>query len=207
MSFQRYLDLNLNTPLRVSPRQLDALFKDTPLQGLGDAFVNAEQKYQMNGVFLAALAIHESDFGRSQIARDKKNLFGFMAYDKDPYGSAMRFNSFEHCIDYCAGYIKKHYLTPGGRHYHGSTLRGMNVSYASDPKWAEKVARWMDRLYAQLDDKDYKDHWAEADIEAAIKMGIVGGYPDGTIRPDDHPTRAEVISMIVKAIKYLKGES
>lgn len=206
MSYQQYLDLNLNTLSNVSPQQLNSLLKDTPLQELGQAFAGTEQKYHMHAVYLLAHAIHESAFGRSKIAREKKNLFGFVAYDKDPYGSAMKFNSFEHCIDYCAGYIKRQYLTKGGRWYEGPTLRGMNVHYATDKRWAVKVARWMDNLYKQLPLTDYQGHWAEADIEIAIKMGIVGGYPDGTIRPDDHPTRAEVISMIVKAIKYLKGE-
>ena len=29
---------------------------------------------------------------------------------------------------------------PGGAYYHGPTLRGMNVDYASDPFWASKIA-------------------------------------------------------------------
>ncbi len=32
------------------------------------------------------------------------------------------------------------YLSPSGAFYHGPTLRGMNVDYASDPLWASKIA-------------------------------------------------------------------
>ena len=33
------------------------------------------------------------------------------------------------------------YLSPNGAFFHGPTLRGMNVDYASDPLWAAKIAR------------------------------------------------------------------
>ena len=202
MSYKQYLDLNLNTLSGVSVYQLDVVLDGTSLQGLGSAFVNAENKYHMHAVYLLAHAIHESDFGRSQIARDKYNLFGFMAY---PYASAKKFESFEQCIDYVAGYIKRQYLTPGGSWYEGPTLRGMNVHYATDKQWAVKIARWMDNLYKQLPLTDYQGHWAEKAIKQALELGIAHGYPDGLFKPQQPLTRAEGVSMIMNLYKLLKG--
>ena len=42
---------------------------------------------------------------------------------------------------------------------------------------------------------DIKGHWAEKDIERALKAGAVAGYPDGTFRPDQYITRAETASV------------
>ena len=42
-----------------------------------------EKKYNINGIFLASMAIHESGWGTSQIAQDKKNLFGYGSYDRN----------------------------------------------------------------------------------------------------------------------------
>lgn len=43
---------------------------------------------------------------------------------------------------------------------------------------------------------DISGHWAQAAIRAAVQLGIVHGYPDGTFRPNRNITRAETIQMI-----------
>ena len=58
----------------------------------------------------------------------------------------MTFTSFDACIQYVAQFIEVNYLTVGGQFYHGPTLRGMNVDYASDPNWAEKIASIADTI-------------------------------------------------------------
>ncbi len=40
-----------------------------------DYFYYVEKQYNINGVFVAAIGIHESNWGTSKIAKDKKNLF------------------------------------------------------------------------------------------------------------------------------------
>lgn len=207
MSYEQYLDLDLNTLSGVSVYQLDAVLDGTSLQGLGSAFVNAENKYHMHAVYLLAHAIRESDFGRSQIARDKYNLFGFMAYDSNPYASAKKFESFEQCIDYVAGYIKRQYLTPGGSWYEGPTLRGMNVHYATDKQWAVKIARWMDQIYKALPKgPDYVGHWAEGNIREAMELGIAEGIGNGDFGPDLGCTRAECITFVMRMYRKLKED-
>src|SRR5205807_1862509 len=66
-------------------------------------------------------------------------LFGIAAYDSNP-GAALSFPSFAACIDYEARFVRRDYLDPQGAFYHGPTLRGMNVNYATDRRWASNIA-------------------------------------------------------------------
>lgn len=47
---------------------------------------------------------------------------------------------------------------------------------------------------------DSDGHWAHDCIETLLEHGIIQGYPDGTIRPENYITRAEVAILIAKAI-------
>lgn len=49
---------------------------------------------------------------------------------------------------------------------------------------------------------DIAGHWAEAEIKQAAVLGIVGGYPDGTFRPDDLILRAEFLVMLMRALQW-----
>lgn len=119
----------------------DFLARNTPLRGLGSAFVRAEQKHGLNARYFVAHAMLESGWGTSDIARYKRNLFGYNAYDRDPWKHAARYRSFEAGIMDVAGRIRERYLTPGGRWWYGyTTLRAMNMYYASDVRWADKIA-------------------------------------------------------------------
>jgi hypothetical protein len=44
-----------------------------------------------------------------------------------------------------------------------------------------------------------KDHWAYGDIHAAAAHGYMVGYPDGTFQPNGKVTKAEVVTVIVRA--------
>ncbi|HHY71819.1 MAG TPA: hypothetical protein GX497_01025, partial [Bacillus bacterium] len=48
---------------------------------------------------------------------------------------------------------------------------------------------------------DSVGHWAESYINQASARGIVGGYPDGTFKPNNPVTRAEFTVMLAKALK------
>ncbi len=120
----------------------------SPLVGQGAAFLEAQEKYGVNAHYLAAHAILESNWGMSDIARDKHNLFGFQAYDDSPYDSAAYFPGFRESILYVAYYVRVNYLDASGRYYTSSNLKGMNTYYATDPDWAEKIASVMQRMRA-----------------------------------------------------------
>jgi len=132
-------DLRIPTPL--TSMDLNATVRRTPLEGLGEIWKYEEYKYSVNALFLAALAILESGWGRSKLAQEKNNIYGFMAFDSSPYASAKTFPSKTHCILYVAEYLSRHYLTPGGRFFSGTTPESIGKFYASDPDWAYKVVR------------------------------------------------------------------
>lgn len=48
---------------------------------------------------------------------------------------------------------------------------------------------------------DTQRHWAREQIERAVSLGIVSGYPNGTFKPDGEVTRAEFTAMLVRAVK------
>lgn len=114
-------------------------------------FYNAEQKYGVNGIFIAAIGIHESGWGTSYLAKEKKNLFGYKAYDRDPINSAQDFESYEDAINTVAQALSKNYLTPSGSFYYGKTMEAVNTKYASDSGWHEKVYSYMEYLYDKLE--------------------------------------------------------
>jgi len=47
---------------------------------------------------------------------------------------------------------------------------------------------------------DIAGHWAESYIEELFDQGITGGYPDGTYRPENLVTRAEMAVFLLKGI-------
>ena len=124
-------------------------------------FYYIERQYNINGIYIAAMAIHEGGWGTSKIANDKKNLFGYGAYDSNPYGGAYSFGTYAEGIDLVARMLVKYYLNPAGTiiyegevasgsYYNGPTLSGVNTRYASDPNWANAVFKWMQYLYDRL---------------------------------------------------------
>jgi Mannosyl-glycoprotein endo-beta-N-acetylglucosaminidase len=135
----------------------EALRATTPLPRLGAAFVEAERREGVNARYLVAHAMLESGWGTSAIARYKRNLFGYGAYDRDPWRYATRFRSYKEGILAVAAKIRDNYLTPSGRWWYGfTTLRAMNRYYASDVRWADKIAvlaNAVDRLVVTLKER------------------------------------------------------
>jgi beta-N-acetylglucosaminidase len=140
------IDTNLTLPSGETAASLNQFLAGSLLANLGDSFMHAEATYHVSARYFVAHAILESGWGGSTIAQGKHNLFGFGADDAHPYADAMSFTSFDACIQFVAQFIETRYLTVGGQFYHGPTLRGMNVDYASDPNWAEKIASIADTI-------------------------------------------------------------
>ncbi len=117
----------------------------------GSLFLDMQDRYTINALILFASAIHESDAGRSNIACAKHNLFGHSAYDDDPYASAAVYQSIAECLEsHVQQYLIEGYANPADTRWHGSHLgdkaNGMNVRYASDPYWGEKIASHLQRI-------------------------------------------------------------
>jgi beta-N-acetylglucosaminidase len=76
--------------------------------------VAAAKKYSITASYIVAHAALESGWGSAKIAREKKNLFGWSAFDASPYSSATGFPVRETCVDFVMGRINELYLTPSG---------------------------------------------------------------------------------------------
>lgn len=51
-----------------------------------------------------------------------------------------------------------------------------------------------------MEKKDYAGHWAEAAIEKVKAAGLMSGYPDGSFKPDQPVTRAELAVVLTKLV-------
>ena len=161
------IDMELNRVSGLTLNDYQKIFtglsqdKNKIFQNNYKVFYNMEKKYNINGIFLASMAIHESGWGSSQIAKDKNNLFGYGSYDETPYESSMDFENYEEGIETVAKSLTKYYLNPAGTkiyngeiaqawYYNGPTLQGVNTRYASDKEWYKKVYSYMEMLYNRL---------------------------------------------------------
>lgn len=135
--------------------------KDHIIEQCDEFFYEAEQNYNINGLFLASIGIHESNWGTSNISKQKNNLFGYGSYDSSPFSSSYTFESYQYGIDLVAKVLVKYYLNePGtaifdnevavGSYYNGPTIAGVNVRYASDTNWSNRVYSIMESLYREL---------------------------------------------------------
>ena len=153
-----FLYKNLREPSNYSAAELDKLYsmmnlQDSPLAGKGATFKEAEERYGVNALYLMAHSALESAWGRSQIARVKNNFFGIAAYDTSPYLSAKSFDNVDKGILGAAKWIRENYIDYGRDHL-GNKATGMNVRYASDPYWGEKIASIMMTINSRLGGKD-----------------------------------------------------
>ena len=153
-----FLFRDLRKPTNYTSEELDKVYslmniQGSRLAGKGAIFKEAEERYQINALYLIAHSALESSWGRSQIAKDKNNFFGIAAYDTTPYDSAKSFDDVDKGILGAAKWIRENYID-NGRTYLGNKASGMNVLYASDPYWGEKIASIMMRINSQLGEKD-----------------------------------------------------
>jgi beta-N-acetylglucosaminidase len=130
---ERNLTMQLNARTNVSASDLRKITAGTELEGIEDALVAAENRYGVNSIFILSVAIHESGWGSSYLARSRNNLFGICAFDSN-VDAASSFSSKAECVDYFARLMSKEYF-PEGR----TTLTSINAIYASSGSWASNV--------------------------------------------------------------------
>lgn len=97
-------------------------------------FLEAEKIYNVNAVFLSAIAALESGWGSSSLARNKNNFFGWKG------GSGfMSFNTPREGILFVARNLKNNYLTPGGSCFRGYEVEDVAKSYCPGGNWARQI--------------------------------------------------------------------
>ena len=160
-----YLFLDLRKKSSVTADQINAYIaksatsSNSVLHGQGATIIAAAEKYGVNALYLAAHAIHESNYGKSTISMAKNNLFGFGAYDLAPFVGAVKYSTIKSNIEFIAQEMKATYLNPSNWKYKGAYLgytiknvngtridslsKGMNFYYASDSNWGNAIASHM----------------------------------------------------------------
>lgn len=113
------------------------------LKPLAPLFIQAQEKYGIDAVFLAAVAAEESGWGRYQFRQN--NIFGF-------YGP--QFESLEHCIDHVANFLLREYLTPSGKYYKGTSVAAVNTYYNGRDTWEEHVTSIMASIVNRIERTD-----------------------------------------------------
>ncbi len=161
------------------------------LYGEQTSFVQYQNEFGANLGLVLGLARNESASGTSNIAFHGKNLFGHEAFDSSPGASATSYISVAQSIyAHTKVYISEGYLDPcdwrqtsgsynestchKGRYYGGHAgdkNSGMNVKYASDPYWGEKMAQYYYLLDSAKGMQDY-NKYTIAVKKASTSIGI-----------------------------------
>ena len=130
------------------------------LYGQGTFFYYAQEKYGVNAILALSLSRNETGNGRSYLAVNKNNGFGLNAVDSNPINGANWYASFSSSIlGYASKWVTYGYAHPRDWRYFGPQFGdkwiGMNVKYASDTYWSEKMASNYYYLDKSLGLQDY----------------------------------------------------
>ena len=153
--------------------------KTSRLYGSGTFFYYAQQKYGVNAILSLSLSRNETGNGRSYLAINKNNGFGLNAVDSNPINGANWYATFGSSI---VGYANK-WITYGFAHprdwryfgpQFGDKWIGMNVKYASDTFWSEKMAANYYSLDKAKGLQDYNYY------QLAVAKGPLKAYADAS---------------------------
>jgi hypothetical protein len=123
--------------ISVTQKKLRTFLQGSELEGLETAICSASVKYGVDPYFIVAVAVHESNWGKSRIAHDKNNLFGLNAVDSDPYNQAFSFPTKEDSVFFFAQLISIQYAN--------MTIENVGRIYATDGNWANEVILFMNK--------------------------------------------------------------
>ncbi len=163
-----YSSVNIDSYIRDGLGYMQDVYGDkaksgtSRLYGKGTFFYYAQEKFGVNAILSLSLSRNETGNGTSNLAINKNNGFGLNAVDSNPYEAATWYASFASSIlGYASKWITYGYANPFDSRYRSSVFGnkgiGMNVKYASDPYWSEKMASnyyAMDHYYG-FQDYDY----------------------------------------------------
>ncbi|WP_414054203.1 N-acetylglucosaminidase [Macrococcus equi] len=168
---QRYQFLVLNEPQGLTADQLNVLLQGKGvLEGQGEAFRQASQKYNINEIYLISHAFLETAEGTSTLAKGVKvkgedkhkrfyNMYGVGAYDKDAvkygakYAANVGWDTPAKAIIGGAEFISKGFVSETQNTLY--TMRWNpaspgNSQYATDILWANANANYMHAYYQKL---------------------------------------------------------
>ena len=172
--------------------------KTSRLYGSGTFFYYAQQKYGVNAILALSLSRNETGNGRSNLAINKNNGFGLNAVDSNPTQAANWYASFSSSIlGYASKWVTYGYAHPRDWRYFGPQFGdkwiGMNVKYASDTYWSEKMASNYYSLDRALGLQDYNYY----------QLGVVNGPTNAYQSPStssrfiyEYPEREDALVIV-----------
>lgn len=143
------IDSDLRILSNLEKADYEKMLSNTKLFEIADALVEAENQYQINGLYLMGLACLESSYGNSNFAKTRNNIVGWNAVDSNP-GKASYFESKSECILYVAKKLQQNYLTETGTYFEGYTPKDIDVHYCTDKQHANKIIKIVNKLVKEL---------------------------------------------------------
>ncbi|HCY8933425.1 TPA: N-acetylglucosaminidase [Staphylococcus aureus] len=161
----KYMDITEKVPM--SESEVNQLLKGKGiLENRGKVFLEAQEKYEVNVIYLVSHALVETGNGKSELAKGIKvgkkryyNFFGIGAFDSSAvrsgksYAEKEQWTSPDKAIIGGAKFIRNEYFENNQLNLYQMRWNPENPAqhqYASDIRWADKIAKLMDKSYKQF---------------------------------------------------------
>ncbi|HBE8359824.1 TPA: N-acetylglucosaminidase [Staphylococcus aureus] len=161
----KYMDITEKVPM--SESEVNQLLKGKGiLENRGNVFLEAQEKYEVNVIYLVSHALVETGNGKSELAKGIKdgkkryyNFFGIGAFDSSAvrsgksYAEKEQWTSPDKAILGGAKFIRNEYFENNQLNLYQMRWNPENPAqhqYASDIRWADKIAKLMDKSYKQF---------------------------------------------------------
>ncbi|ALN97772.1 S-layer protein [Bacillus phage vB_BpuM-BpSp] len=113
---------NVTQKSNLEPKSLEQFLNKTALKDLGSSFVQAEETYGVNAIFLTSIVAEESGWGTSNRAVNDNNLTGYAVYNDSSAGK--KFSSKHDSVISTAKLLKENYINEGRK-----DIRSINKKY------------------------------------------------------------------------------
>lgn len=134
---------NLLATSNLSVDDMYNVLRGTALYELAPVYIEAENTYGVNALFILGLSAEESAWGTSKRAVEDNNLTGYGVYNDSSVG--INSNTKRDSLLMTAKQLKNNYLSVGGSYFNGYSINSVNTRYCigydgkSDYNWSNKI--------------------------------------------------------------------
>lgn len=156
--------MDISEPVSMDEKEVNQLLKGKGvLENKGDAFLKAQDKYDVNVIYLISHALVETGHGRSELSKGIEykgktyyNFYGIGAFDEDAmkhghsYAKKQKWTSPERAIMGGARFVREDFFDKGQISLYQMRWNPSNPGqhqYASDIGWDQNIAGMMDTYY------------------------------------------------------------
>jgi beta-N-acetylglucosaminidase len=140
VNYVHYNPYNLREVSKISVERLSQMLEGKSIQYLAPIFVQFEEAYGVNCLFIMGIVSLESNFGDSNRANNgSNNLTGHGVYNQQSRGSS--FDSWESCVEETFRLLSEDYLSPNGMCFNGYSIWNVNTKYAQSNQWTSQINR------------------------------------------------------------------